>query len=196
MRVLRYEMKLTEFGYAITSCSNIAEDNTVTNDDCRNALPMSLSISEKYAVKLKEIPAEFVCRNEDMELIFKEQYQTILSGKHPDWLLYVCEVSARSIVLTYYNKTRHEQACVVLENIQRAIMLHVEVPHQSGKPNTRYDVKLLAPSRDTRRPKVLEYEARVFEYYEDSRRELAFADESFRKYADDKYVYVTEYLDL
>lgn len=187
MRVLRYELKLAEFPYLITSSEMAMSDNAV---DGRNSLPIKITIPEEYEYVFNAIEPQLLYDEDCKEWDFLEHYRTILLGKHSDWYLYACEVSARSLVLSYYNREVHRSGSIIFENIRQSIGFQLAVPHKNGEPDSIYDVFLRNACSSTG------YEARVTEHNKDSRRVLSFRDEYCRSCTADQYVYINEYVDL
>lgn len=186
MRVLRYALKLTEFPYLITGSETASSDNDV---DGWKSLPIKITVPEKYGYSLNTVVPQFLY-NEAKDLGLCEHYREILFGKHPDWYLYSCEVTARGLVLSYYNREANESGSIVFEDVNQSIGLQLAVPHKNGQPDSVYDVTLCHATND------LGYKARVTEYYENGRRELSFREEADEPYTADKYVYIDEYVDL
>lgn len=191
MRVLRYELKLTEFGYMITSGDVISGCNVVS---LQTTLPIKVTIPEGYEDQFDAIIPELVYDEQNIPN-FRDYYRGILLGKNPDWYLYSCEVTARSLVLGYYNRKIDKNGFIVFEEVNQPIKFQLAVPHKDDKPDSVYDVYLLAGSTDLKNPKIKHYEARVTEYFTDGRRQLTFTDESYQNPVSDKFVYVDEYVD-
>ena len=192
MRVLRYELKLSEFGYMIASGNIVADDNIVKE---KTTLPIKVTLSDGHKHLLKRIIPE-LAYDEKKVPEFGKHYQEILLNENPDWYLYSCEITARSLVLGYYNRKIDENGSMVFEAANQSIKFQLAVPHQNSKPDSIYDVYLLAESKDLEDPRIKRYEARVTEYYDNGYRKLTFLDESNRAYSADKYVCVDEYVDL
>lgn len=191
MRVLRYELKLSEFGYMITSGNVITDDNIVEE---RTTLPIKVIIPDGYECQFEEVIPELVYDKKKVPN-FSNHYRKILLNKSPDWYLYSCEVTARGLVLGYYNRKIDENGSIIFDAVSQSIKLQLAVPHQNGDPDSVYDVYLLAESKDLDNPKIKRYEARVTEYYDNGCHKLTFLDESNRAYNADKYVHVDEYVD-
>ena len=80
---------------------------------------------------------------------FSEHYSEILMGRNPDWYLFWFEVSADLIILNFYCKSSEEKVSMLLQSDLtdgRCLRFRFNVPHQNGKPDSRYDV-CLDPSR-------------------------------------------------
>lgn len=193
MRVLRYALRLTEFPYLITGSETVASDNMV---DGWRSLPIKVTVPEKYKSSLNAAVPQLIYNEEDKDLGFQEHYQEILFGECPDWYLYSCEVTARGLVLGYYNQEANESGSIVFEDVDQPIGFRLAVPHKNGKPDSVYDVTLCAHNEDMENSKIVNYEARIVEHYADGRRELSFTDNSNQPYMADKYVYIDEYVDL
>lgn len=191
MRVLRYDLKLSEFGYMIASGNIVADDNMVEE---RTTLPIKVTIPDGYECQLEGIVPELVYDKKKVPE-FGDHYQEILLNESSDWYLYSCEVTARSLVLGYYNREIDKSASMVIEKVNRPIKFRLAIPHQNGVSDSVYDVYLLAESKDLDNPKIKRYEARVTEYYDNGCHKLTFLDESNRAYNADKYVHVDEYVD-
>lgn len=191
MRVLRYELKLTEFGYMITSGNIITADNIV---ELRTTLPIKVIMPEGYEDQFNTIVPELIYDEKNIPN-FCDYYRGILLDKNPDWYLYSCEVTARSLVLGYYNRKIDKDGFIVFGEVNQPIKFQLAVPHKDDKPDSVYDVYLLAGSTDLKNPKIKHYEARVTEYFTDGRRQLTFTDESYQNPVSDKFVYVDEYVD-
>lgn len=191
MRVLRYELKLSEFGYMIASGNIMTDDNMVEE---RTTLPIKVTIPDGYEHQFEGVIPELVYDKKKVPE-FGKHYQEILLSENPDWYLYSCEVTARGLVLGYYNRKIDENGSIIFEAVNQSIKFQLAVPHQNGTPDFVYDVYLLAESKDLGNPKIKKYEARVTEYYDNGCHKLTFLDESNRAYDADKYVHVDEYVD-
>ena len=187
MRVLRYALKLTEFPYLITGSEEATLDNDVNG---WTSLTIKVTVPEKYGYNLNTVVPQLLYDEEDKDLGFCEHYREILFGKHPDWYLYSCEVTAHGLVLNYYNREVHKSGSIVFENIDSTVGLQLAVPHKNGKPDSVYDVSLHFATNDSG------HQASVIEYYENGRRELSFREDADEPYTADKYVYIDEYVDL
>lgn len=191
MRVLRYELKLTEFGYMITSGNIITTDNIV---ELQTTLPIKVITPEGYEDQFDTIVPELVYDEKNIPN-FRGYYREILLDKNPDWYLYSCEVTARSLALGYYNRKIDKDVSIIFEEVSQSIKFQLIIPHKNDKPDSVYDVYLLAGSNDLKNPKIKNYEARVTEHFLGGRRELTFSDKSYQNPISDKFVYVDEYVD-
>lgn len=200
MRALRYELPLSEFGYMIASGNIVTSDNEV---DIATCLPMGLTVPEKSR-RCFEL-SEANCygyygnhnsfNNEDSTELQKN-YRNILLGKEINWLLYGCEVTARGLTFSCYNHKTRSRVSVIYEDVLYDVKFHLTIPHQDGRPDTSYDVHLHSPCEDADNPRIKSYQAEVFEYFLNGRRELLFEDESYNPPEATKFVYVNEYVDL
>lgn len=191
MRVLRYELKLSEFGYMIASGNIVTTDNVV---ELQTTLPIKVIMPEGYEDQFDIAVPELIYDEEKIPN-FRDYYHEILLDKNPDWHLYSCEVTARSLALGYCNRKIDKDVSVIFEEVSQSIKFRLVVQRQNNKPDSIYDVYLLAVSNDLENPKIKHYEARVTEYFTDGRRQLTFTDESHRDPISDKFVYIDEYVD-
>ena len=99
MRVLRYDLKLSEFGYIIASGNIVADDNMV---ELRTTLPIKTTIPDGHEHQFDGVIPELVYDEKKVQE-FGDHYRQILCNEDCNWYLYSCEVTARSLVLGYYN---------------------------------------------------------------------------------------------
>lgn len=142
MRMLEYEVKLAERGYIVASGDMRRNPDLIREYEC---LPISLTVGSHCTNKqlVAAVGTDESYAFDDQESDFRENYPAILLGQHPRWYLYCFEVHAGKIILEYYNSRTGGRSFMMVQPKQgSALELQFDVPHQDGKPSSRYAVVL------------------------------------------------------
>lgn len=192
MRKLNYKLLLSEFPYAIASGAIHYDD--VRGHEC---LPIKVTIPDGYEHIVDIHGDTLSMEHGDRNPWFSEHYREILLGLNPDWYLFWIEVNAGAVIFNFYCKESGESVAMILNSDctnGRELKFHFDIPHQNGKPDSGYDVRLMSAQREHDNLDTMYYEAIVTEYFVDGYRELIFTADN-QSDCDDRYVLVTEYVD-
>ena len=128
MRMLQYKLPLVEMGYLVAS-GEIHNSEEAYPEEC---LPIKMTLLRYDADYLLGCVIDVITRSNG----FRAYYKEALLGKLPNNYLYSFEVQPDSLVLSYTDGT------IVLGAGPSQLKLQFDVPHRSGKADTKYTVSL------------------------------------------------------
>ena len=179
MRMLQYKLPLVEMGYLVAS-GEIHNSEEAYPEEC---LPIKMTLLRYDADYLLGCVIDVITRSNG----FRAYYKEALLGKLPNNYLYSFEVQPDSLVLGYTDGT------IVLGAGPSQLKLQFDVPHRSGKADTKYTVSL---NNDTDlKSKQPRYSARVHEFIGDIHRDIYFEQIGEKRDYNNHYVYIDEYID-
>lgn len=181
MRMLQYKLPLVGMGYLVAS-GEIHHQEEAYPKECLPIRLTNLDYNDDYLVRCI---SDVITDNPK----FRRKRKQVLLGKYPGCYLYSFEVQPTHVVLSYTHGT------IILEPEGCHVKLQFDVPHKSGKSDSKYKVSLYRDSDlETGQERHV---ARVHEYIGDIHRELYFEQPGERDYSTDadRYVYVNEYID-
>lgn len=179
MRMLQYKLQLMGMGYLVAS-GEIYHSEEANPDEC---LPIRFTDLDRNDDYLAKCVIDVVTDNPK----FRRNHKAVLLGKCSGYYLYSFEVNPSYIVLNYTH------GAIILGSGASRVNLQFDVPHKSGKPDSKYTVSLWSCKDQSCGSK--RYCACVHEYFGDIHRKLYFEQTGETMDYDDRYVLINEYVD-
>lgn len=187
MRMMQYELTLTEAGYVVAGGDVRAYDDW---DDCLLP-PIKMEVLDRTIGDI----VDYVCQDhfkgqeDDVAWVdFKEHYVEALKGMCSTWKLIRFKTYAQGLILEYFSHEFDQTTFIALDNIDNMrYELKFFVPRSNGKSDAIYHIKAFS---DLRRCTF------VNEYIGDVRRRIEFNASLGEMNVTKQNILVTEYADF